>query len=65
MAPVGGAPGTVTIINSTVGPTVGGERIKNDAGVNVTVDGSNYITTEEEFRDVFPESSETPGEETL
>jgi hypothetical protein len=61
----GDAPRTVTITNSTLVHTEGGERIKNDAGVNVTVDGSDYITTEEEFRDVFPESSETLEEETL
>jgi hypothetical protein len=61
----GDAPRTVTITNSTLVHTEGGERIKNDAGANVTVDGSDCITTEEVFRVVFPESSETLEEETL
>ncbi|MGI6734301.1 MAG: Ig-like domain-containing protein [Anaerovoracaceae bacterium] len=38
----GGAPETVTITNSTLVHTEGGERIKNDAGVNVLEDPTVY-----------------------
>jgi len=38
----GDAPRTVTITNSTLVHTEGGERIKNDAGVNVLEDPTVY-----------------------